>query len=338
MDSRENNIQFRSVPLIQRGDMTRFGTASPAERVDATQRRRTPVEREDWSDALEMPSFHDEPRRKRRSSDETHGSGTTRRRSRLGANATPEFGASRLPAGQHVSAHMGESGVVSVSRRSDRRGEPSLASSAPATSRRSGLRLADVSRDDMRPEPTRSLRDNRRNTAYLESYEDDYEGDYEDDAPSVFAQRRNAVLEGAAAIPQAVASGVLGLFSHVRPGGLAVLVVAALTVIMLYGPARDLYVTSRKLEELQTTYEELLAENEQIKGELELLQTREGIENEARARGFVEPGEVKVQVNGLPEEEAFDGGAAAVAEPEYVDNRAWYVRVFDTLFAYEPEG
>lgn len=350
MDSRGNNTPFRSVPLIQRGDMTRFSSAPPAERVDATQRRRAPIEREDWAELREAePLRTDEARRRRRSSDEprsTRSSGFGHR-SRLGANATPEFGASRLPAGQHVSAHMGESGVVSVSRRSERRGGFTLVPDEPTPSRRTESRYDDVPYRSPHTSLVARNRATLRRSTCLESYDafDDYDSydDYDeldvaDEGPSVFARGRDAVVGGVLAIPRAIASGFMGLVSHVRLGGVIVLAFVAFCVFMLYAPVRDLYVASRKLEALQATYEELVAENEQITHELELLQTREGIENEARARGYVEPGEVKVKVNGLPEEEAFDGGAAAVAEDEYVDDRTWYVRIFDTLFGYEPEG
>ena len=348
MDSRGNNIPFRSVPLIQRGDMTRFSSAPSAERVDATQRRRAPIEREDWAELREAePLRTDESRRRRRSSDEPRSSrslGNGQRRSRLGANATPEFGASRLPAGQHVSAHMGESGVVSVSRRSERRGGFTLVPDEPAPSRRAESRYDDTSYRMPHTSLVARDRDTLRRSSYVEEYDDydaydDYdELDFADEGPSLLVRGLSAVAGGVTAIPRAIAAGFMGLVSHVRLGGVIVLAVVAFCVFMLYAPVRDLYVASRRLEALQATYEELVAENEQITHELELLQTREGIENEARARGYVEPGEVKVKVNGLPEEEAFDGGAAVVAEDEYVDDRTWYVRFFDTLFGYEPEG
>lgn len=144
---------------------------------------------------------------------------------------------------------------------------------------------------------------------------------------------------GLAAIPRAMgaASGWCAelIASHVR--ALFVLVVAVFLVTMLFAPVRDLYVAHRQLDRLQQTYDALLAENEVIRGELEELQTREGIENEARSRGYVEAGETKVVVEGLPEEEGVDL-SRTIGDVEVPDTREWYTRLFDWLFGYDPEA
>ena len=141
-------------------------------------------------------------------------------------------------------------------------------------------------------------------------------------------------MDGAAVVSQGVVSGLSSVLSHTR--GLLVVALAAFTAFMLYAPARDLYVANRRLDSLQATYDVLLDENETIREDIELLQTREGIENEARARGYVEPGETKVIVEGLPESELSD--PTAFLEPlELPDDRPWYIRLLDTLFGYETE-
>ena len=114
------------------------------------------------------------------------------------------------------------------------------------------------------------------------------------------------------------------------------LILAVMTAFMLYAPARELYVANRRLDTLQATYEALLEENDTIRSDLELLQSREGIENEARARGYVVPGETKVIVEGLPEDD--DQGALEYLEPiELPDTRPWYTKLLDQLFNYNPE-
>lgn len=139
------------------------------------------------------------------------------------------------------------------------------------------------------------------------------------------------------AIPTAIASSVVGIASHISRGGVMFVLIVTLTAVMLFAPLRDLYIANRRLDTLQATYDALLAENDTIRTELESLQSREGIENEARARGYVEPGETKVVVNGLPEDER-DPAADAVHDIELPDDRPWYVRTLDAVFGYEPEA
>lgn len=148
------------------------------------------------------------------------------------------------------------------------------------------------------------------------------------------ARRREAVVGALTAVPSAALNGLLALLAHTR--GLFVLILAVMTAFMLYAPARELYVANRRLDTLQATYEALLEENDTIRSDLELLQSREGIENEARARGYVVPGETKVIVEGLPEDD--DQGALEYLEPiELPDTRPWYTKLLDQLFNYNPE-
>ncbi len=149
------------------------------------------------------------------------------------------------------------------------------------------------------------------------------------------ARRSNG---GIRAVPRAIGSAVVGVASHIHRGGVMFVLGVALAVAVLFAPLRDLYIANRRLDTLQETYDALLAENDSIRAQLESLQTREGIENEARARGYVEPGETKVVVNGLPQSEEEDAATAAVHDIELPDNRPWYVRTLDSIFGYEPEA
>lgn len=107
----------------------------------------------------------------------------------------------------------------------------------------------------------------------------------------------------------------------------------ALTYAMLFVPVRNLYIAHRQLEDLQATYEALEAENQAIRDEINYLQTDGGVETEARRRGYVEDGETKVVVEGLPETEDTDP-TSALAPREVVDDRSWVVRFFDRVFGY----
>lgn len=104
--------------------------------------------------------------------------------------------------------------------------------------------------------------------------------------------------------------------------------------IVLYGPARSYYSARRDASAYAAQLAAIEAKNEALVAEVEHLQTREGVEDEARKHGFVEPGETAVKVAGLPEAERDISVAATgvVAEEE----TPWYLSVLDFVFAYEP--
>ena len=103
-----------------------------------------------------------------------------------------------------------------------------------------------------------------------------------------------------------------------------VLVAAA---VLLYGPAATYYRAWRAGLDLQAQYDALAQSNDQIQQQNDALLTREGIEEEARRRGYVGAGETGVVVEGLPD----DSASSPDATPEY----PWYVGVGDVIFGYE---
>ena len=362
MDSRTGNIQYRSVPLIQRGDMARIGAEAAARRAnDAAEREESRRHRNrdfDCDEDVERTL----PRRRP----------TASPRGSMWERSASEFEAVPQPPREHVSAYLDESSVVRVTRRSER-SHSYRASDAFADDRYRedqfaprSQRLTLVEDDDrfdapystpLRGRASGSWQSAGVSLAYDRHYEDDYadefddyddydEFDYEDDydydyeRPGLVSriwQGLRAVVGLVIAIPRAIVSGLVSAVQHVHLRGLIVLGAIALAGLMLYGPVRDLYLASRRLDTLQATYDILVEENNQIREELELLQTRDGIENEARARGYVEPGETKVVVEGLPQEE--DPATAYMIEDiELPDDRAWYIRMLDDLFGYNPEA
>lgn len=236
------------------------------------------------------------------------------------------------PAGSsQESAYIGESGVVGVSRRSERGRRFSLVPEGPQPSDDARMTDEAAAAFDERDAGAQD-EEARRRMRFAQDYELSPRG------ISGSTSRRQAVSDGLRLIPEAIGGAVLSALSRVHARGVLVMAAVAIVVLMLYGPARDLYLANRQLDTLQQTYDALLEENDSIRDELELLQTREGIENEARARGYVEVGETKVIVEGLPEDQVVDGAAAAVAELELPDTRPWYTVVLDALFGYDPEA
>lgn len=112
---------------------------------------------------------------------------------------------------------------------------------------------------------------------------------------------------------------------------IAVLALAALVVTM-YGPAQTYYKAWRAGLDLQSQLDELNASNEQYKSDIQSLQTREGIEDEARRRGYVSSGETKVVVEGTSENAEGDSGSSSSAASDL----PWYVELGDKVFHYVP--
>ena len=334
------NSRFRSISLPQRDEMMRVwsgGASSGTSRERSSEAERGMRDAEPTRTHRRSSTRDTSRRRDTEGRSRRDGRSERRRTSTL----SQEFFPDHEPLRESVSAYAGESGVVSVSRRGERprsaRGF-SLVPDAPSTGKRFRSDRHDSFSDRAPMATGRSHRvawDELDDLGWQEDLHP--RGSRRVSAAVTYAPRRGvSAFSALREVPGAIGGAFLSLLGHVR--GLLVVAIAALLAWMLYAPARDLYVANRRLDELQATYDALLAENESIRSELESLQTREGIENEARARGYVLPGETKVVVEGLPEEHADDAAAEAVADIEIPDTRPWYTRMLDTAFGYEPES
>ena len=144
-------------------------------------------------------------------------------------------------------------------------------------------------------------------------------------------ERQNATarVEAAQQAKDAVAakaSAVSGFYASHKLLCIAVGVLVA-AALLLYGPTATYYRAWRAGLDLQAQYDALAQSNDQIQQQNDALLTREGIEEEARRRGYVGAGETGVVVEGLPD----DSASSSDATPEY----PWYVGVGDVIFGYE---
>lgn len=110
------------------------------------------------------------------------------------------------------------------------------------------------------------------------------------------------------------------------------LALVVVTLAMLYRPTRGLYIAWRTGYMLESRREALAEENRELEAEVELLMTREGIEDAARRHGYVMPGETSVRVEGLEEEPAPE------PDGEVEQDIPWYIRLGDVLFFYEEDA
>lgn len=113
-----------------------------------------------------------------------------------------------------------------------------------------------------------------------------------------------------------------------------VLAVVLVAVVGLYGPARDYYVACRTGEVLQQKYDDISSQNSALTADVQRLQTKEGIEDEARKRGYVSQGETAVTVEGLSDDSQTDPSAVDA----YKDDRSMTTKLLDTVFGYDPEA
>lgn len=119
---------------------------------------------------------------------------------------------------------------------------------------------------------------------------------------------------------------------------LVLLVVVAMLIVALMGPARDYYAAWREAGILQVEYEAVAAQNAELNHNLERLQSLEGIEDEARLKGYVYPDEEALVVEGLDEgKSATDPKLVEAAVAEHEANLPWYVRMLDSLLGYSHE-
>ncbi len=149
------------------------------------------------------------------------------------------------------------------------------------------------------------------------------------------ARRRERRQERAAThvSPAEAIGSVMGFFAESRGrrilGG--VLITIALLVAALYGPAKSYYTAVRERDDLTTYYARLEASNSSLRDSIQYLQSTEGIEDEARKRGYVYEGETSAQIDGLEDTTDDFTGTSEVPDVE----QPWYVQALDRFFGYQ---
>lgn len=138
----------------------------------------------------------------------------------------------------------------------------------------------------------------------------------------------------AASLPTIDVNGALSAIGNFVVHFLVALLIAALVLgvlMAMYGPVQTYYRAWRAGQDLQAQLDELNASNEQYKDDIQALQTREGIEDEARRRGYVTNGETKVVVDGLN-----DGSddSSQSSDGDQQAQKPWYIELGDKVFHY----
>lgn len=133
-------------------------------------------------------------------------------------------------------------------------------------------------------------------------------------------------------------------FTHGPQRGLFIGIVAALALVSLYFPVRDLYVAKRSSDILAKQVEIREQYNDELQKSVDKLLSEEGIKDAATEDlGLVMPGETKIDVLGLDDDSDSSDKKSSNAkkasevakEIEEVDKDApWYIQTLDMLFGF----
>ena len=156
-------------------------------------------------------------------------------------------------------------------------------------------------------------------------------------ASSKRAQRRSYKNRSRATSQHALSAQVgqlVGIISTILSRKIWVvwLVIAAIALGVV-GPVHDFYVARRTGDVLEQKKAYIEEKNAELESERDSLFTEEGVETQARKRGYVSPGEVGVNVEGLEQKEVEDPSKPV----EYPDSRSWFDKTLDTLFGFSPQ-
>ena len=118
------------------------------------------------------------------------------------------------------------------------------------------------------------------------------------------------------------------------PLPLVAVVLVAIALAIVWGPVRTYYSAWRQAGALQAQYEIVAAQNGELGHELDRLQTIEGVEDEARRRGYAYPDEEALVIDGVEDARVADPAAVARRLEEYEAGQPWYIHLLDGVFGY----
>ena len=126
-----------------------------------------------------------------------------------------------------------------------------------------------------------------------------------------------------------------------RPALLAIVVVLVLGVTV-YPPLQAYYSALRSNGALSEHLDDVTASNASMQDQVDSLMTREGIEDEARRRGYVAEGDTAVDMSGV--QDSSDPSTDTTVRVSGTDDASgqqqepWYIKLFDVVFRYDPSA
>lgn len=109
-------------------------------------------------------------------------------------------------------------------------------------------------------------------------------------------------------------------------------------VAMLYPPARAYYAAARVNSVLSSQLYDVNASNDSLQSDVSSLMTKEGIEDEARRRGYVSKGDTAVDMSGVSDSGGATSDQASATSDDTASSAAepWYLSALDAFFGYDP--
>lgn len=153
---------------------------------------------------------------------------------------------------------------------------------------------------------------------------------------------KSAVVASSVALNSRQASAAVPARTKRGLGALKVAAIVALVVLALgafmYAPVKALYCAKRNAQLYQTQLATLAQSNQSYQEKVQYLESRSGIEDLARKRGYVYEGETAVSVDGAPTDAAAqaDTQAATSTLDGVTTQDPWYIKLCDQIFDYQP--
>lgn len=111
------------------------------------------------------------------------------------------------------------------------------------------------------------------------------------------------------------------------------------SIVFLYQPSRDLYVSIRENDRLQAQYEAIKNTNDKLTEDIEALKTEEGVKQKAiETLGLIQSGESIGYVAGTEFQDGRDNSANSTSSKLAYKNiktpKTWYSPFFDFIFNF----
>lgn len=121
------------------------------------------------------------------------------------------------------------------------------------------------------------------------------------------------------------------------PIAIFVTVTLAICAVMLYGPVCTYYAAWRDACRLEVAYGVVKDQNSELNHEINRLQSLEGIEDEARRRGFVYPSEEALVTDVPPAADTTSPEVVNQKLAAYEQQQPWYIHTLDSMLGYSYE-
>ncbi len=118
----------------------------------------------------------------------------------------------------------------------------------------------------------------------------------------------------------------------------ALLIALAVVVVLLlvfYPPVRSLYGASRTNAILSAQLSEATSTRDTLQDQVDSLMTREGIEDEARRRGYITEGDTAVDMSGVEDADSAASDSTVSETSSDSTEDPWYIQALDFIFCYD---